>query len=225
MDDTKLDRRGLLECMAWVGTGVVWTVAGGVPRSALIGSAEAAAMKDGFTFAQISDSHIGFNKEANPDVAGTLKAAIDAGPLAAEAAGLHDPHRRRHPPLQAGGVRHRRPADRRRRPRPARRAGRARHAGGRRAGLPPALRQGHQGDGLVQLRPRRGPLRRPRQRRRPQARRHGPARRRAARVAGGRPEGPHGRDARRRLRPHPALVGLPGLGLGHRRLRPRRWAT
>jgi 3',5'-cyclic-AMP phosphodiesterase len=77
MDDTKLDRRGLLECMAWVGTGVVWTVAGGVPRSALIGSAEAATMKDGFTFAQISDSHIGFNKEANPDVAGTLKAAIE----------------------------------------------------------------------------------------------------------------------------------------------------
>jgi hypothetical protein len=77
MGDTKLDRRGLLECMAWVGTGVVWTVAGGVPRSALIGSAEAAAMKGGFTFAQISDSHIGFNKEANPDVTGTLKAAID----------------------------------------------------------------------------------------------------------------------------------------------------
>ena len=31
-----IDRRGLLECMAWVGTGVVWTMAGGVPRSLLI---------------------------------------------------------------------------------------------------------------------------------------------------------------------------------------------
>ena len=30
-----------------------------------------------FSFVQISDSHIGFNKGANPDVTGTLKKAID----------------------------------------------------------------------------------------------------------------------------------------------------
>ena len=37
-----IDRRGLLQCMAWVGTGVVWTMAGGVPRSLRIEEAQAA---------------------------------------------------------------------------------------------------------------------------------------------------------------------------------------
>ena len=37
-----LERRGLLKCMVWAGTAMVWTVGGGVPRSGLIGSAEAA---------------------------------------------------------------------------------------------------------------------------------------------------------------------------------------
>ena len=50
--------------MAWAGAGVLWTVSGGVPRSLLIG--DAAAATSGFTFAQISDTHIGFNKDANP---------------------------------------------------------------------------------------------------------------------------------------------------------------
>lgn len=77
-EDTQgLHRRTVLQCMAWAGTGVLWTVAGGVPRSVgLIGEAAAAA-PGGFTFVQISDSHIGFNKEANPDVGATLRAAID----------------------------------------------------------------------------------------------------------------------------------------------------
>ncbi len=70
-----LDRRKTLKCMLWAGTGVVWTVAGGVPASRLIGSATAA---DGsFSFVQISDSHIGFSKPANPDASATLEAAID----------------------------------------------------------------------------------------------------------------------------------------------------
>ena len=71
-----LDRRGLLECMAWVGTGVVWTLAGGVPRSLPIEQVEAAGLDD-LLFAQISDSHIGFGKQANTDVPGTVKAGID----------------------------------------------------------------------------------------------------------------------------------------------------
>ena len=73
--ETTTDRRRLLHCMAWVGTGIVWTVAGGVPRSLRIEEAQAADLT-GLTFAQISDSHIGFNKDANTDVPGTLKAAI-----------------------------------------------------------------------------------------------------------------------------------------------------
>jgi len=70
-------RRGLLKCMAWAGTGIVWTVAGGIPRGLGLGEAFAAPAADGFTFVQISDSHIGFNKEANPDTNGTLQAAIE----------------------------------------------------------------------------------------------------------------------------------------------------
>lgn len=74
-------RRGVLQCMAWAGTGLLWTMAGGVPvASVLSASAHAAGMaKDtgGFRFIQISDTHIGFNKDANPDVAGTAQAAID----------------------------------------------------------------------------------------------------------------------------------------------------
>jgi 3',5'-cyclic AMP phosphodiesterase CpdA len=62
--------------MLWAGTGVVWTLAGGVPRSRLIGT-PAQAADAAFSFVQISDSHIGFNKEANPDTPGTLKLAID----------------------------------------------------------------------------------------------------------------------------------------------------
>ncbi|HTR13229.1 MAG TPA: metallophosphoesterase [Roseiarcus sp.] len=70
-----LDRRQTLKCMLWAGTGVVWTVAGGVPSSRLIG--EAKAEDASFSFVQISDSHIGFSKPANPDARATLNVAID----------------------------------------------------------------------------------------------------------------------------------------------------
>lgn len=68
-------RRAVLECMLWAGAGVLWTVSGGVPRSSLLGR-PARAEEAGFSFVQISDSHIGFAKDANPDVAGTLQSAI-----------------------------------------------------------------------------------------------------------------------------------------------------
>jgi hypothetical protein len=69
-----VDRRQALECMLWAGTGALWTFAGGVPKSALLGSAEAA--EAGFSFVQISDSHVGFDKAANSDALGTLREAI-----------------------------------------------------------------------------------------------------------------------------------------------------
>jgi 3',5'-cyclic AMP phosphodiesterase CpdA len=72
--DHLVDRRGALECMLWAGTGVLWTVAGGVPASRLIGSAQAA--EKGFTFLQISDSHVGFDKAANPNALATLEDAV-----------------------------------------------------------------------------------------------------------------------------------------------------
>jgi hypothetical protein len=78
-NDDGSTRRQVLECMTWAGTGILWTVSGGVPKSLrLLGSAEAAtAAAQSFTFAQISDSHIGFHvKPVNPDALVTLKEAI-----------------------------------------------------------------------------------------------------------------------------------------------------
>ena len=71
-------RRHALECMIWAGTGVLWTVSGGVPKSlGLLGAAEAAENSQSpFTFMQISDSHVGFNKAANPHAIDTLKEGI-----------------------------------------------------------------------------------------------------------------------------------------------------
>jgi 3',5'-cyclic AMP phosphodiesterase CpdA len=61
--------------MTWAGSAMLWTVAGGIPRSHLIGQAEAAAT--GFTFAQVSDSHLGFDKPANTNVTATFQDALD----------------------------------------------------------------------------------------------------------------------------------------------------
>jgi hypothetical protein len=72
-----MDRRGALECMVWAGTGMLWAFSGGVPSSTFIGDAKAAEMAtSGFTFLQISDSHVGFDKPANPNALGTLQEAI-----------------------------------------------------------------------------------------------------------------------------------------------------
>jgi len=75
-----IDRRNFLTCMAWAGTGLLWTMAGGIPTSKLFAAATKTGGKEaltGFSFVQISDSHIGFNKAANQDVTGTLKLALD----------------------------------------------------------------------------------------------------------------------------------------------------
>jgi Icc protein len=75
-----VDRRGFLKCMAWAGTGAFCVMQGGVLKSFSLsripefgGNVPAGEL----SFVQISDSHMGFNKAANPDVVGTLKAAID----------------------------------------------------------------------------------------------------------------------------------------------------
>ena len=79
MDTTGLTsqtRRGLLKCMAWAGGGVLWSVAGGVPRAFDLGGPVLAAPAGGFSFVQISDTHIGFKAEANPDPNATLTDAL-----------------------------------------------------------------------------------------------------------------------------------------------------
>ena len=85
-NDDGIDRAGFLKCMAWAGTGLFCLMSGGVLKtygmSQLIDKATGGVKKGidiakgDFSFAQISDSHIGFNKPANPDVVGTLQAAI-----------------------------------------------------------------------------------------------------------------------------------------------------
>jgi len=82
-----IDRRGFLECMAWAATGVFWMMSGGILKSyglsqmidRTTGGLKSGLVmpKSDFSFVQISDSHIGFNKAANPDVLGTLQATID----------------------------------------------------------------------------------------------------------------------------------------------------
>jgi Icc protein len=75
-----IDRRGFLKCMAWAGTGALCVINGGVLKSYSLSRLSEIGDKEAqgeLSFVQISDSHMGFNKPANPDVAGTLKAAVD----------------------------------------------------------------------------------------------------------------------------------------------------
>jgi 3',5'-cyclic AMP phosphodiesterase CpdA len=62
--------------MAWAGTGLVWAMGAGVPGCARLGKAAGRAAQGGFTFVQLSDSHIGFSKEPNKDVIGTFREAV-----------------------------------------------------------------------------------------------------------------------------------------------------
>jgi 3',5'-cyclic-AMP phosphodiesterase len=75
-DADGIDRRGMLSCMAWVGTGLVWSMSGGIAGSRVFGQAADQSKKPTFTFVQISDSHLGFAKDPNKDVAATLKQTV-----------------------------------------------------------------------------------------------------------------------------------------------------
>jgi 3',5'-cyclic-AMP phosphodiesterase len=76
LSEDGIDRRGMLKCMAWVGTGVIWGMAGGIATSRVFGKDNAPAAKPTFSFVQISDSHLGFARDPNKDVAATLKQTI-----------------------------------------------------------------------------------------------------------------------------------------------------
>jgi hypothetical protein len=80
-DTVEEDRRDFLKCMAWAGTGALFAVAGGVPSSIGLDAAIAApyrpqAKAASFTFLQVSDSHVGFNKPPNADARATFREAI-----------------------------------------------------------------------------------------------------------------------------------------------------
>ncbi len=72
-----VDRRGFLKCMAWAGTGAVCVMQGGVLKSFALSEYSKKQVKGELSFVQLSDSHMGFNKPANPDVSATLQVALD----------------------------------------------------------------------------------------------------------------------------------------------------
>src|ERR1700745_2469702 len=76
LSDDGIDRRGFLECMAWAGSGLLWTINGGIAHSQEAHRVTTAPPPGTLNFVQISDSHMGFNKAANPDVAATLQEAV-----------------------------------------------------------------------------------------------------------------------------------------------------
>jgi 3',5'-cyclic AMP phosphodiesterase CpdA len=72
-----IGRRGFLRCMAWAGTGLVWTVDGGILRSRTLADEGAAKREAGaFRFVQISDTHMGFKGDANPEADASFARAI-----------------------------------------------------------------------------------------------------------------------------------------------------
>jgi 3',5'-cyclic AMP phosphodiesterase CpdA len=71
-----VDRRGFLKCMAWAGAGMVWAMKGGILTARAMGADVAAAGSEDFTFIQVSDSHVGFNKGVYTDVVGTFQTAV-----------------------------------------------------------------------------------------------------------------------------------------------------
>lgn len=80
-DKSLQSRRNALKCMAYGGAGTLFTLAGGVFTP--IDLAMAGTDKEGMArlgkplFVQISDTHIGFSKDANPDVNATLTQTIE----------------------------------------------------------------------------------------------------------------------------------------------------
>jgi hypothetical protein len=122
-----VDRRGFLKCMAWAGTGMVWAVSGGILGCSRVepnaekakADSETTATPASFTFVQVSDSHLGFSRDPNRDVAETYREAIAkinalgharqrAGPGTAQTVRLGHCVERSHPPDHAEG---RRPRD------------------------------------------------------------------------------------------------------------------
>ena len=107
-DQSLLSRRNALKCMAYGGAGTLFALSGGVFTP--IDLAMAASDKQGTAklgkplFVQISDTHIGFNKEANPDVNGTLTQTIGIVNGMSAQPDAHHSHGRYHAPVEGCGI-------------------------------------------------------------------------------------------------------------------------
>ena len=217
LNNDGIDRRGFLKCMAWAGTGLVWTMSGGVPMSrAFAKSMDRHAHKGDFSFVQISDSHMGFNKPANPDVVATLQAAVD------KINGLAQPPEFL---LHTGDISHLSKQEQFDNVDQILKSASAKdvffvpgeHDVLDDNGKSYLERYGKsaQGLGLVQLRQERRALHRSGERDEPQGRWTRLARRRTARMDGEGRQAPEAQHADRGIRTHPPVVGVSGLGLGH----------
>ena len=220
-------RRGFLKCMTWAGTGLVWTLAGGVPAS--VGLEAAAADARGprrsascrsATATSASPSRV------NPDARATFREAVAKIAAMPQQARLHHPHRRHHPALE-GRPSSTTPTRSSRRPAlpvfhvPGEHdvldegSGKAfldrygKGATGRRLVLRSTTPACTSWPWSTCVNLKAGGM--------------GSLGADAARLAEGRPRRARRLDADRGLRPHPALGALSGLGLGHRRERRRRW--
>src|SRR5258708_27984806 len=75
-----VNRRGMLQCLGWAGTGALFALQGGVAFSKPLHRAAAGTLAPSkvkpFSFVQISDTHIGFSKPANPDPLATLRETV-----------------------------------------------------------------------------------------------------------------------------------------------------
>ena len=215
--DDGLSRRKILECMTWAGTGVLWTITGGVPHSLGLVDEAIAADAKGLTFLQISDSHMGFDKPANPNAKGTLEEAIGRiKTLPVKPSFM----------IHTGDITHLSKEsefdDAEKIISQARLD--VHYVPGEHDIIDPEIKiykerygRGTKGAGLLQFRCQWRALPRPGQRRRSQGRRYGQPWQRAARMDRSRSERPLRLDADRRVRAYPAVDGLSGLGLGHRR--------
>jgi Icc protein len=107
-NDDGIDRRGFLKCMAWAGTGAFCVLKGGILKSFALNQVYGQhpnSLKGELSFVQISDSHIGFNKPANPDVIATLQAAVAKINTLPTPPAFVSSHRRPQSSFEARGVR------------------------------------------------------------------------------------------------------------------------
>ncbi len=201
-----IDRRGFLKCMAWAGTGALCVMSGGVLKSyslSLLPELNPKEAMGELSFVQISDSHMGFNKPANPDVAGTLKAAVDKINALSAAPEFM---------LHTGDISHLS------KPEEFDTVDQIlKSAKPRRKAVPRALWKRQQRLRLVQFRQERRALHWAGQRHEFESRGARNAGPRTARMAGRRREAPETQHPHRSIRAHSALVGLSGVGLGYGR--------
>src|SRR6266568_785270 len=206
--DDGLDRRGFLRCMAWAGTATLWGLAGGIPvsfrpnRLRYLTEAE----RKSIFFAQISDSHIGFNKDANKDVTATLQEAVARLNSLPQAPALV---------LHTGDITQLAKAEEFDTANEVLKGVRT----DRIFFLPRSLREEHEGQRLVQLRPLRRALHWSRERAQSQSRRARIAWCDANRLAPQRRVRTFEQHADSAVCARAALDRLSGVGLGHRRFR------